>query len=149
VEEGQPGPHCRHQEEEPHRPESAVRVTGAGDLAVEKLREIEKLRKMPVRLAAELRSEPKAVAERLGALRRNVKALPERAQAFARIKLGKAGDSYDELASRGKRIVGRVRRQKASGRWRSRPGAPAGTRRPHGPLPARARRAPHAPGRQP
>jgi len=90
-------------------------VTGAGDLAVEKLREIEKLRKMPVRLAAELRSEPKAVAERLGALRRNVKALPERAQAFARIKLGKAGDSYDELASRGQRIVGRIRRQKARG----------------------------------
>src|SRR6266508_4610584 len=70
---------------------------------------------MPVRLAGELRSEPKAVAKRLGALPRDVKALPERAQAFARIKLGKAGDSYDELASRGKRIVGRGRRQKATG----------------------------------
>lgn len=84
-------------------------LTGAGDLAVEKLRG------MPVRLAAELRSEPKAVAKRLGALPRDVKALPERAQAVARINLGKAGDSYDELAGRGKRVVGHIRRQKATG----------------------------------
>jgi hypothetical protein len=83
-------------------------VTGAGDLAVEKLRE------MPVKLAAELRSEPKAVAKRLGALPHAVRAMPERAQAFARITFGKAGDSYDELASRGKRVVGRIRRQQAT-----------------------------------
>jgi heparin binding hemagglutinin HbhA len=83
-------------------------VTGAGDLAVEKLRE------MPVKLAAELRSEPKAVAKRLGELPRDVKALPERAQAFSRATFDKAGDSYDELANRGKRVVGRVRRQKAT-----------------------------------
>jgi len=83
-------------------------LTGAGDLAVEKLRA------MPVKLAAELRSEPKAVARRLGELPRDVKALPERAQAFARTTFAKAGDSYDELANRGRRVVGRVRRQKAT-----------------------------------
>jgi len=81
---------------------------------------------MPVRLAGELRSEPKAVAKRLGALPREVMALPERAQAFARIKLGTAGDSYDELASRGKRIVGRVRRPKATGEMAEQAGRSGG-----------------------
>src|SRR6266508_2860404 len=91
-------------------------VTGAGDFAVEKLRE------MPVKLAAELRSEPKAVAKRLGALPRDVKALPERAQAFARTTFAKAGDSCDEHANRGRRVVGRVRRQKATEEWAAQAG---------------------------
>ncbi len=40
---------CRHQEEQPTDRNPLYVVTGAGDLAVEKLREIEKLREMPVR----------------------------------------------------------------------------------------------------
>jgi len=40
--------------------------------------------------------------------------LPERAQAYARITFGKAIDGYDDLANRGKSVVGRVRRQEAT-----------------------------------
>jgi hypothetical protein len=81
-------------------------VAGAGDFAVGKLR---------ARLAAlrgELKPEPRAVRARLGHLPADVRALPEKAETFARGRLGKAGEAYEDLAERGHSAVGRIRRQK-------------------------------------
>jgi heparin binding hemagglutinin HbhA len=86
-------------------------VAGAGDLAVEKLREV------PGRLST-IKVEPKVVQDRvtgsLNSFQDDVKTLPEKAQSFALIQVGKANEAYEELAKRGKVIVGRIRRQKAT-----------------------------------
>jgi heparin binding hemagglutinin HbhA len=89
-------------------------VAGAGEFAVEKLREV------PARLAAlrgELKVGPQAVrgrvTERIGHLPGEVRALPGKAQELARGGLGKADEAYDDLADRGKTVVDRVRRQQS------------------------------------
>jgi heparin binding hemagglutinin HbhA len=104
-------------------------VAGAGDLAVAKLREV------PSRFST-LKVEPKLVQDRvtgsLNSIQGDVRAfperartLPEKAQAFAQVQLGKATEAYEDitgkatetygdLAKRGKNVVGRIRRQKAS-----------------------------------
>jgi heparin binding hemagglutinin HbhA len=93
-------------------------VAGAGDLAVEKLREV------PAKLAA-LKVEPKAVQDRVTGSLTTVaddvrtlpdmaRTLPEKAQSFALAQVGKANDAYEDLAERGKGVVGRIRRQQAT-----------------------------------
>jgi heparin binding hemagglutinin HbhA len=97
-------------------------VAGAGDLAVEKLREV------PAKLAT-VRAEPKVVQQRvtdaqakvqervnssLNTVAGDLRTLPEKAQSFALSQVGKANEAYEDLAARGKNVVGRIRRQKAS-----------------------------------
>lgn len=97
-------------------------VAGAGDLAVEKLREAQ------TRLGT-FKVEPAEIRERLqsGAVvaREGVQDLPAQAQTLASTAAAravgvygevatKATEAYDELAKRGKSVVGRVRRQKAT-----------------------------------
>lgn len=98
-------------------------VAGAGELAVNKLREV------PGRLAS-LRVEPHVAADRVqnaifDAQARlsetlstppDVRSLPRRAQGFALTSLGRAGealirahDGYEELAERGRTVVERLR----------------------------------------
>lgn len=74
-------------------------VAGAGDLLVERLRTV------PARLAG-MRAEVPAPRE--------VGALPILAAAKALELSGIAGEAYDDLARRGKSVVTRIRRQKAS-----------------------------------
>jgi heparin binding hemagglutinin HbhA len=93
-------------------------VAGAGDLAVEKLREV------PAKLAT-LKVEPKAVQDRVTgslntvagdvrSLPEKARTFPEKAQSFALAQVGKANEAYEDLAERGKVIVGRIRRQQAT-----------------------------------
>ncbi|MFZ5850922.1 MAG: hypothetical protein ACOYY2_05975 [Actinomycetota bacterium] len=91
-------------------------VAGAGDLAVAKLREV------PERLAGlrrevtgrRLELDRTALAQRVSAWQTEALALPERAQAFALDRLGRAGTTYDELADRGRHVLGRLRGQQAT-----------------------------------
>jgi len=93
-------------------------AAGAGDLAVEKIREV------PSRLAAlrdrrgDFKVEPKAVQdlvqERLADLQVEVKRLPERANAVVTDGMAQASKTYSELAERGKTVVDRIRSQKAT-----------------------------------
>lgn len=70
-------------------------MAGAGDLAVEKLRE------MPDRLT---RLQRKA----------DPKELPKVARSYANQVSSKAAEIFDDLAARGRNIVGRVNRQQAT-----------------------------------
>ncbi|MDQ1628491.1 MAG: heparin binding hemagglutinin HbhA [Actinomycetota bacterium] len=86
-------------------------VAGAGDLAVKTVREgSEKL--------ASLRIERKDVEATFSSLQAETKALPAKAQTVA-VTLaadvaGRVGTGYDELLGRGRSVVTRVRRQKAT-----------------------------------
>jgi len=91
-------------------PRPLYAAAGAGDLAVEKLRKLVPAR-MP-RLRGELKAEPQAVRERIGHLPDDVRALPEKTQAFARGRLDQASHGYADLAERGRSVVDRLRRQK-------------------------------------
>jgi heparin binding hemagglutinin HbhA len=86
-------------------------VAGAGDLAVKKLRE------MPTRLST-LRVDRKDIESTISTLQVETKALPAKAQTAA-VELvsdvaDKADSVYGDLVSRGRSVVTRVRRQKAS-----------------------------------
>jgi heparin binding hemagglutinin HbhA len=97
-------------------------VAGAGDLAVEKIRETQ------ARLGT-FKVEPTEIRERLQAsanvAREGVQDLPAQAQTFATTVTARAvgvygevatraTDVYEGLATRGKSVVGRIRRQKAT-----------------------------------
>jgi heparin binding hemagglutinin HbhA len=97
-------------------------VAGVGDLAVEKLRELS------ARLStlSSVRVEPKDVQEQVGAIQKDAKArlelvqeavreLPEQAQSVVGLLVATANDVYEDLAERGENVVGRIRRQKATG----------------------------------
>jgi heparin binding hemagglutinin HbhA len=79
-------------------------AVGAGDLAVERLRQ----------LSGQLRHElhPKIVRDRVGTL--DVQALPRRTQSIVRGRIDQATGIYDDLAARGRILIGRIRRQKAT-----------------------------------
>jgi heparin binding hemagglutinin HbhA len=86
-------------------------VAGLGDLTVKSLREGTE------RLSA-LRIERKDLEHTVATLQAETKALPARAQTVA-VTLaadvaGRVGTGYDELLGRGKSVVGRIRRQKAT-----------------------------------
>jgi hypothetical protein len=86
-------------------------VAGAGDLAVKTLREgTERL--------ATLRIERKDIENTIATLQTETKALPAKAQTVA-VTLaadvaGAVGTSYDELLGRGRSVVTRIRRQRAT-----------------------------------
>jgi hypothetical protein len=86
-------------------------VAGAGDLAVEKLREVQ------ARLST-IKVEPKVVQDRvtgsLTTIQDDVRTLPEKAQSFALTQVGKASEAYEDLAQRGKTVVRRIRGQQAT-----------------------------------
>jgi len=97
-------------------------VAGVGDLAVEKLRELS------ARLSAlsSVRVEPKDVQEQVGTLQKDARArlghvqeavreLPEQAQSVVGLLVATANDLYGDLAERGENVVGRIRRQNATG----------------------------------
>jgi hypothetical protein len=86
-------------------------VAGAGDLAVKTVRE------GTDRLAG-LRIERKDIETKISTLQTETKALPVKAQTVA-VTLaadvaGRVGNGYDELLGRGKSVVTRIRRQKAT-----------------------------------
>jgi heparin binding hemagglutinin HbhA len=86
-------------------------VAGAGDLAVKSLREgAERL--------STLRIEQKDLGKTVASLQAETKALPAKAQTVAVTLVadvaGKVGTGYDELLGRGKSVVTRIRRQKAT-----------------------------------
>lgn len=86
-------------------------VAGAGDLAVKSLREGTE------RLSA-LRLERKDIEHTVATLQAESRALPAKAQTVA-VTLaadvaGRVGTSYDELLGRGRSVVTRIRRQKAT-----------------------------------
>jgi hypothetical protein len=93
-------------------------AAGAGDLAVEKIREL------PGRLAGlrdfkvDFKVEPKAVQdkvqERLADLQVEVRRLPDLANTAVSDGLAQASKTYGELAERGRSVVDRIRSQKAT-----------------------------------
>ncbi|MGH2601006.1 MAG: hypothetical protein ACRDJ9_16670 [Dehalococcoidia bacterium] len=94
-------------------------AAGAGDLLVEKLREIKVPEiKRPGLKRPEITLDPKAVQdrlqERLTDLQGEFKRLPERANVAVSDSLSQASKTYDELAVRGKSVVRRIRSQKAT-----------------------------------
>jgi heparin binding hemagglutinin HbhA len=109
-------------------------VAGAGDLLVEKIREIKVPEinvpeinvpeikvpeiKRPEVKRPEFKVDPKAVQdkvqERLSELRAELKNLPERANVAVSDSLSQASKTYDDLAVRGKSVVSRIRDQKAT-----------------------------------
>jgi heparin binding hemagglutinin HbhA len=86
-------------------------VAGAGDLAVKSLREGAE------RLSA-LRLEPKDLEKTVATLQAETRALPAKAQTaavtMAADVAGRVGTGYDELVVRGRSVVTRIRRQKAT-----------------------------------
>jgi len=110
-------------------------LAGAGDLAVEKLREVpekaaaiagdrkaaqEKATARLQEAGARLTEAQAKVAESVGTLPTDLKALQERAQSLALQSVGyaaefavKAREVYDELAERGKIVVDRQRKETA------------------------------------
>lgn len=92
-------------------------VAGVGDLAVEKLRAV------PARVV-ELRErvEARAVADdvqarvqaRVTALQNEARELPARATVAAGDLTARANDAYEELAARGKKLIARIGRQRAT-----------------------------------
>ncbi|MEU0938677.1 hypothetical protein [Embleya sp. NPDC005971] len=76
-------------------------VAGAGDLMVEKLREL------PDRFRAEVTTDPKVLRERL-------QTLPDRTQTFAKSQVDRAKELYGDLAARGEKLVKRVDRQEST-----------------------------------
>jgi hypothetical protein len=101
-------------------------VAGAGDLAVKKIREVPEL--ASARMVA-LKVDRKDVEKAVDGLRAEAGALPAKAQAAAtalpakaqttavELAVGvvdRADSAYGDLAARGRRVVGRIRRQKAT-----------------------------------
>jgi hypothetical protein len=86
-------------------------VAGAGDLAVKTLREGTE------RLSA-IRLDRAQVESTIASLQSEAKALPAKAQTAAVTLVadaaGRAGTGYDELVGRGRSVVTRIRRQKAT-----------------------------------
>ncbi|MGH3327319.1 MAG: hypothetical protein ACRDPT_05895, partial [Streptomycetales bacterium] len=98
-------------------------AAGAGDLAAEKLRDFQgKLvtlqSEVPSRIDA-LQSDAKGLPARIVALQAGALALPQRAQTFAVSQVDRAAEVYGDLAKRGRKVVTRVRRQKATGELKS------------------------------
>jgi predicted nucleic acid-binding Zn-ribbon protein len=86
-------------------------VAGAGDYAVEKLREVpEQLRKLQAR-----RGELRGTAKDLPAKARETvaKDLPEKAREYADTTAAKFNKFYDDLAVRGRKAVSKVSREAA------------------------------------
>ncbi|WP_406283928.1 hypothetical protein [Embleya sp. NBC_00896] len=81
-------------------------VAGAGDLMVEKLREL------PEKLRVEITTDPKVLRERF-------QTLPDRTQTFAKSQVDKAKELYEDLAARGEKLVKRVDRQESTKRAKS------------------------------
>ncbi|MGH3341609.1 MAG: hypothetical protein ACRDPK_01760, partial [Carbonactinosporaceae bacterium] len=98
-------------------------AAGAGDLAVEKLRDFQgKIvtlqSEVPSRIDA-LQNDAKALPSRIIALQAGALSLPQRAQTFAVSQVDRATEVYGDLAKRGRKIVTRVKRQKATGELRA------------------------------
>jgi chromosome segregation ATPase len=113
-------------------------IAGAGDLAVEKFREVSgdvtsrfaKLDQKAVQTTlqseltkrqAEFAKRQAELAKRFEALAADAKTVPAKlrelpavAQAGLTTVLGQAEETYDDLAARGQEIVGRIRNQKAT-----------------------------------
>ncbi|MFE3204162.1 hypothetical protein [Embleya sp. NPDC059237] len=90
-------------------------VAGAGDLVVEKLREL------PERFRTEVVTDPKVIRER-------IQALPDRTQTFARSQVDRARGIYDDLAARGEKLVKRGDRHDDTTPVAEPPAAPAASR---------------------
>jgi heparin binding hemagglutinin HbhA len=86
-------------------------VAGAGDLAVKTVRQV------PARISA-VRIEPKDVRSAVSTLQAETVALPAKAQTAAveaAVEVADRADAvYTELLSRGRTVVGRIRRQQAT-----------------------------------
>ncbi|MDQ3592327.1 MAG: hypothetical protein M3386_05430 [Actinomycetota bacterium] len=78
-------------------------VLGAGDLVAERIRR------------TTVETDPRhAAQQQLGALRAELRALPDRAQSAAHEALGQAASVYGDLAERGETLVTRVRNQQST-----------------------------------
>jgi heparin binding hemagglutinin HbhA len=102
-------------------------IAGAGDLAVEKIREVsdDVTRRFATldqkALQAELAKRQTELSKRFEALAADARTVPAKlrelpafAQAGFTTVLGQAEETYDELAGRGEKLVTRIRSQKAS-----------------------------------
>jgi heparin binding hemagglutinin HbhA len=95
-------------------------AAGAGDLAVEKLRQfsdrLTDVNRQEVQSTVETRvaAVQKDVEARLVVLQDAVKDLPEQAQLLASSLVARAAGTYEDLANRGEAVVGRIRRQQAT-----------------------------------
>lgn len=92
-------------------------VAGAGDLAVEKLRAVparvvELRERMEARVVAD--EVQGRVQARVAALQQEARDLPARATVAAVDLTARANDAYGELAARGKKLVARIGRQRAT-----------------------------------
>jgi len=89
-------------------------VAGAGDLVMEKLREL------PARLRTEIPTDPKVLRARLQtsvtSARASAQTLPDRTQTFAKVQVDKAKEVYEDLAKRGQKLAGRIDRQESTKR---------------------------------
>jgi hypothetical protein len=104
-------------------------VAGVGDFAVEKLRTVPGLVLELRARVPELRArvpEPRVVAEdvqaRVVALQSEARELPARATTVAIDLTAKAGDLYEGFAVRGKQLVDRISRQRATQQLREQAG---------------------------
>jgi hypothetical protein len=95
-------------------------VAGAGDLVVEKIRE----------LRVDIPTDPKVLRDRIQvsveSARQSVQTLPDRTQSladktqsFAKSQVVKAKEVYEDLAARGHKLVDRVDRQESTKRAKS------------------------------
>ncbi|HEU4945899.1 MAG TPA: hypothetical protein VFT31_01985 [Kribbella sp.] len=95
-------------------------IAGAGDLAVEKFREVSgdvssRFATLDQKaLQAELTKRFEALAADARTVPAKLRDLPAVAQAGLTTVLGQAEETYDELAGRGKELVTRIRSQKAT-----------------------------------
>ncbi|GAA1532021.1 hypothetical protein [Kribbella lupini] len=106
-------------------------IAGAGDLAVEKFRAVSEdvsarfakldqdalqstLRTELTKRQAELSKRLEALAADARTVPAKLRELPAVAQAGLTVVIGQAEETYDDLATRGEEIVGRIRSQKAT-----------------------------------
>ncbi|MBB5075235.1 hypothetical protein [Nonomuraea endophytica] len=84
-------------------------VAGAGDFAVEKLRELpEQLQKLQARRGEIAKDLPERARELTGKAEGFAKDFPEKARAYAGELGHKATEVYEEFASRGRKVVSKV-----------------------------------------
>lgn len=95
-------------------------VAGAGDLAVEKLRELSGWltslsdRIEPNDVQAQVGTLQKDAQTRFEAVRGAVRDIPDQAQSVLALLVATANDVYGDLAARGENVVSRIRRQQST-----------------------------------
>lgn len=94
-------------------PKPLYAVAGVGDLAIEKLRAL-RLEQRIVGLSDEARSLPGRVVELRGDVRGRVRALPTDMVGAAVTAGDRAGEMYDGLTVRGRKLVDRIGSQQAT-----------------------------------